>query len=77
MATRYVPAGPVFLPTKHGHDAFFDPNRIDPNGLRGYSAEDLAGLTAQQIKDHFHVHEETVVEQATSAPGEKRAVVKK
>lgn len=75
MAIRYVVKKDVFLVGKDGRKRFFKAGKANRDGSIGYTAEELVGLT----RDHLMFFEQIemsgagVVEQATQAPGEKRA----
>lgn len=75
MATRYLPPSP-FATMVHGVRTVFNPDYKQKDGTFGYTAEQIAGLP-KEIRDTFRKIEvtgEDIVEQATAAPGEKRAV---
>ena len=77
MAKRYVVSRDVFLVDRQGRKRFFKRNRQRPDGTVGYLPEEITGLSRDQLK-YFSVNEVEgeFVEQATSAPGEKRSVRK-
>ncbi len=72
MAKRYVAHSPFSL----GRGRRFNPDHRQPDGSFGYTDQQVDGLSKQQIRDHFDVVDVSggQVEQATSAPGEKRSV---
>lgn len=75
MAVRYVPTVDVSLRDKYNRKLIFHANHIRRDGTQGYTTEELHGLT----RDHMNlfrvieVSGDEIVEQATRAPGEKRA----
>lgn len=72
MAKRYMPRSSVSF----GRGRVFVHSR--KGDKIGYSEKEVAGLTKQQIRDHFDVidvsGDKVGVEEATAAPGEKRSV---
>jgi hypothetical protein len=83
VAVRYVPkqkAG-VFLVDRSGKKRFFKGQRRLPDGTLGYKPDEIKGLSRDAMKAFRKVEvsgsdiiEDETVEQATAAPGEKRAV---
>jgi hypothetical protein len=80
MAVRYVPKhkSGVFLVDKSGRKRFFQGQRRLPDGTLGYKPDEIKGLSRDAMRA-FRIVEvsgseiEEDVEQATQAPGEKRA----
>lgn len=73
MSKRFVATSSFSL----GRGRVFVTNYKQKDGTLGYTENEVGGLTKQQIRDHFDVVDvsgEKVVEQATAAPGELRAV---
>lgn len=78
MAKRFIPKGPfIWHNAKTGNRHPFSPDYIDPrDGLPGYRK--LPKGMPKAVRDSFRVIEDNkpVVEAATAAPGETRAVKK-
>lgn len=70
MAVRFVPKRDMHLVVK-GKKKFFSARHRD-GGLPGYPPEAMQGLSREQ-QTYFSRIEVDDVEQATAAPGEKRA----
>ena len=75
MAKRYVVSRDVHLVDRQGKRRFFQRNHVRRDGTVGYDPDEIKGLSRDQLK-YFSVNEVVgeFVEQATSAPGEKRSV---
>lgn len=76
MATRYMVKKDVFIVDRTGHSRFYSANKKNQDGTVGYLPEDLKGLTRDHVDMFFEKVEMSgagIVEQATQAPGEKRA----
>lgn len=75
MAARYTVKKDVFLVGRDGRKRFFSINKKNRDGTVGYTDEDLKGLTRDQLTffTKMEVSGGDIVEQATQAPGEKRA----
>ena len=77
MAQRYVAKRDVFLVDRQGRKRFFKRNHQRADGTVGYAPEEVTGLSRDQLKMFVaSTVEGEGVEQATSAPGEKRSVRK-
>ena len=73
MSKRYMPRSSFSL----GRGYVFVNGHKQKDGTHGYTEHEVGRLTKQQIRDHFDVIDvsgKSVVEQATAAPGEERAV---
>jgi hypothetical protein len=79
MAVRYVPKHDFVCADRKGRRRVFRKNNVRRDGSIGYEASELEGL----YRDHLGMFEKfemsggEIVEQATAAPGEKRARGKK
>lgn len=75
MAERYIPAHDFVCADKQGQRRMFHVRHRRPDGTFGYTPDEVKGLFGDHLR-MFRVVEVTgdeVVEQATAAPGEKRA----
>jgi len=78
MAKRYIPNHPTAT-TCDGYNMTFSPDRVGLDGSVGYSWDEVKPLGKAMIKAHFRVVDfsgDGVIEAATAAPGQKRAVSK-
>lgn len=76
MAIRYLVKKDVFIVDRSGHSRFYSASKRNPDGTVGYLPDDLKGLTRDHVDMFFEKVEmsgASIVEQATQAPGEKRA----
>ena len=79
MAKRYIPNTPISTSKGSTYNAVYTPDRVGLDGSVGYSYEEVKHLGKAMLEDAFRVIDfagEGVVEAATAAPGEKRAVSK-
>ena len=73
MSKRYIAKSSFSL----GRGRVFVTGFQQQDNTQGYTEEQVVSLTAQQLRDHFDVVNlsgDSVVEEATAAPGELREV---